>query len=45
MRIESSISIKYLFATKPFIPKEFRTEDGKRMKLMLSCIRDINIKI
>jgi len=39
MRIESSISIKYLFATKPFIPKEFRTEDGKRMKLMLSCIR------
>jgi len=32
MRIESSISIKYLFATKPFIPKEFRTEDGKRMK-------------
>ncbi|WP_265448073.1 DUF5702 domain-containing protein, partial [Acetivibrio straminisolvens] len=32
MRIESSISIKYLFATKPFIPKEFRTEDGKRIK-------------
>jgi len=32
MRIESSISIKYLFATKPFIPKEFRTEDGRRIK-------------
>jgi len=32
MRIESSVSIKYLFATKPFIPKEFRTEDGKRIK-------------
>ncbi|WP_243467897.1 DUF5702 domain-containing protein, partial [Acetivibrio straminisolvens] len=32
MRIESSISIKYLFATKPFMPKELRTEDGKRIK-------------
>ncbi|HOM03535.1 MAG TPA: DUF5702 domain-containing protein [Acetivibrio sp.] len=32
MRIESSVSIKYLFATKPFMPKEFRTEDGKRIK-------------
>ncbi|WP_243467883.1 DUF5702 domain-containing protein, partial [Acetivibrio straminisolvens] len=32
MRIESSVSIKYLFATKPFIPKEFRTEDGRRIK-------------
>ncbi|GAE91011.1 DUF5702 domain-containing protein [Acetivibrio straminisolvens] len=33
MRIESSVSIKYLFATKPFMPKEFRTEDGKRIEL------------
>ncbi|HHV28516.1 MAG TPA: hypothetical protein GXX73_02740 [Clostridium sp.] len=33
MRIESSVSIKYLFATKPFMPKELRTEDGKRIKL------------
>ncbi|GAE91001.1 hypothetical protein JCM21531_4670 [Acetivibrio straminisolvens JCM 21531] len=32
MRIESSVSIKYLFATKPFMPKEFKTEDGKRIK-------------
>jgi len=32
MRIESSVSIKYLFATKPFMPKELRTEDGKRIK-------------
>jgi len=32
MRVESSISIKYLFATKPFMPKELRTEDGRRIK-------------
>ena len=32
MRIEFSVSIKYLFATKSFMPRELRTEDGKRIK-------------
>ena len=33
MRVESEVSIKYLFLSKPFIPEALRTEDGKRIKL------------
>lgn len=32
MRVESEVSIKYLFLSKPFIPEALRTEDGKRIK-------------
>jgi len=43
MRVESSISIKYLFATKPFMPKELRTEDGRRIKFDVILYKDIKI--